>query len=229
MQALRIATLLFFAAFCNVAVAQPLYGIAMHGDPALPADYTHFPYVNPNVKKGGRISYGVVGTFDNLNPFILKSMRTTARGMWDPDYGNLVYESLMQRSRDEPFTLYGLLAQTVEWDESRSFIQFNLNPNAKWSDGQSVTPEDVIFTFELLRDKGRVVFSSPLQTVDKMEKVGEHGVRIHFNDKANRETPLIIATLPILPKHATDPESFDRTTLAIPVGSGPNNRDRAGR
>ncbi|EJK84863.1 extracellular solute-binding protein [Rhizobium sp. AP16] len=222
MQALRIATLLFFAAFCNVAAAQPLYGIAMHGDPALPADYTHFPYVNPNVKKGGRISYGVVGTFDNLNPFILKSMRTTARGMWDPDYGNLIYESLMQRSRDEPFTLYGLLAQTVEWDESRSFIQFNLNPNAKWSDGQPVTPEDVIFTFELLRDKGRVVFSSPLQAVSKMEKVGEHGVLIHFNDKANRETPLIIASsLPILPKHATDPESFDRTTLAIPIGSGP--------
>ncbi|MFT4184409.1 MAG: extracellular solute-binding protein [Rhizobium sp.] len=222
MQALRIAIFLFFSAFSTVAAAQPLYGIAMHGDPALPADYTHFPYVNPNVKKGGRINYGVVGTFDNLNPFILKSMRTTARGMWDPDYGNLVYESLMQRSRDEPFTLYGLLAQTVEWDDSRSFIQFNLNPKARWSDGQPVTPEDVIFTFQLLSEKGRVPFSSWLQTIGKMEKVGEHGVLIHFNDKANRETPLIIASsLPILPKHTTDPESFDRTTLALPVGSGP--------
>ena len=222
MQALRIATLLFFAAFCNAAAAQPLYGIAMHGDPALPADYTHFPYVNQNVKKGGHINYGVVGTFDNLNPFILKSMRTTARGMWDPEYGNLIFETLMQRSRDEPFTLYGLLAQTVEWDDSRSFIQFNLNPNAKWSDGQPVTPEDVIFTFELLRDKGRITFSTPLETISKMEKVGEHSVLIHFNEKANRETPLIIASLmPILPKHATDPEGFDRTTLSIPIGSGP--------
>ncbi len=222
MQALRIATLLFFTAFCNAAAAQPLYGIAMHGDPALPADYTHFPYVNPNVKKGGRISYGVVGTFDNLNPFILKSMRTTARGMWDPDFGNLIYEPLMQRSRDEPFTLYGLLAQTVEWDDSRSYIQFNLNPKAKWSDGQPVTPDDVIFTFELLRDKGRVPLSSWLDTIGKIEKVGDHGVLIHFNDKANRETPLIIASsLPILPKHAIDPDNFDRTSLGIPIGSGP--------
>ncbi len=84
MQALRIAIFLFFSAFCSAAAAQPLFGIAMHGDPALPADYTHFPYVNPNVKKGGHVSYGVVGTFDNLNPFILKSMRTTARGMSGP-------------------------------------------------------------------------------------------------------------------------------------------------
>ncbi len=222
MQALRIAVFLFFAALCNAAAAQPLYGIAMHGDPALPADFKHFPYVNPDVKKGGRISYGVVGTFDNLNPFILKSMRTTARGMWDPEFGNLVYEPLMQRSRDEPFTLYGLLAQTVEWDDSRSYIQFNLNPDAKWSDGQPVTPDDVIFTFQILRDKGRVPFSSWLDTIASMEKVGEHGVLIRFNEKANRETPLIIASsLPILPKHATDPDNFDRTTLSIPIGSGP--------
>ncbi|MBB3453236.1 peptide/nickel transport system substrate-binding protein [Rhizobium sp. BK313] len=222
MQALRIAIFLFFSAFCSAAAAQPLFGIAMHGDPALPSDYTHFPYVNPNVKKGGHVSYGVVGTFDNLNPFILKSMRTTARGMWDPEFGNLVYEPLMQRSRDEPFTLYGLLAQTVEWDESRSYLQFNLNPNAKWSDGQPVTPDDVIFTFQLLRDKGRVPFSSWLDTIGKIEKVGDHSVLIHFNDKANRETPLIIASsLPILPKHAIDPDSFDRTTLSIPIGSGP--------
>ncbi len=222
MQALRIAIFLIFSAFCSAAAAQPLYGIAMHGDPALPADYTHFPYVNPNVKKGGHINYGVVGTFDNLNPFILKSMRTTARGMWDPDYGNLIYESLMQRSRDEPFTLYGLLAQTVEWDDSRSYIQFNLNPNAKWSDGQPVTPEDVIFTFQLLHDKGRVPFSSWLDAVGKIEKVGDHSVLVRFNEKANRETPLIIASsLPILPKHAIDSDSFDRTTLSIPIGSGP--------
>ncbi len=204
------------------ALAQPLHGIAMHGEPALPPDFQHFPYVKPDVKKGGRIAYGVVGTFDNLNPFILKSMRTTARGMWDPQFGNLVVEPLMQRSRDEPFTLYGLLAETVEWDEERSFIQFNLNPRAKWSDGQPVTPEDVIFTFELLREKGRVPFSSRLNTVEKMEKTGEHSVRFTFNDKADRETPLIIAFgTPILPKHATNAERFDQTTLTPLVGSGP--------
>ncbi|MFC6444324.1 extracellular solute-binding protein [Shinella zoogloeoides] len=201
--------------------AAPVHGIAMHGEPALPPDYKHFSYVNPDVKKGGRIAYGVVGTFDNLNPFILKSMRTTARGMWDPEFGNLVYESLMQRSRDEAFTMYGLIAETVEWDEDRTFIQFNLNPKARWADGEPVTPEDVIFSFELLRDKGRAPFSRRLEAVDKLEKIGEHSVRFTFSDKADRELPLLLALSPILPKHAIDVETFDRTSLASPLGSGP--------
>lgn len=203
------------------ALAAPVHGIAMHGAPALPPDYTHFSYVNPDVKKGGRVAYGVVGTFDNLNPFILKSMRTTARGMWDPEFGNLVYESLMQRSRDEAFTMYGLLAETVEWDDDRTFIQFNLNPKARWADGKPVTPEDVIFSFELLRDKGRAPFSRRLENVRALEKAGEHGVRFTFTDKADRELPLLLALSPILPRHAIDVEAFDRTTLAFPLGSGP--------
>ncbi|TCU13057.1 extracellular solute-binding protein [Rhizobium sullae] len=218
---LRVILPLAFTLFCGAVAASPLHGIAMHGEPALPPDYKHFSYVNPDVKKGGKISYGVVGTFDNLNPFILKSMRTTARGMWDPDYGNLVYESLLLRSRAEPFTLYGLLAETVEWDEDRTFIQFNLNPKAKWSDGQPVTPEDVMFSFELLRDKGRVPFANRLSLVSKMEKVGERSVRFTFNDKADRETPMIFGLMPVLPKHAIDPETFDRTSLVPPLGSGP--------
>lgn len=201
--------------------AAPVHGIAMHGEPALPPDYKHFSYVNPDVKKGGRIAYGVVGTFDNLNPFILKSMRTTARGVWDPEFGNLVYESLLQRSRDEAFTMYGLLAETVEWDDDRTFVQFNLNPKARWSDGEPVTPEDVIFTFQLLRDKGRTPFNRRLESVAKLEKVGERGVRFTFNDKADREIPLLLALSPILPKHAIDVETFDRTSLAAPLGSGP--------
>jgi len=222
MRVLRVAIFLAAAIACGAARAEPLHGIAMHGEPALPADYKAFPYVNPSVKKGGHITYGVVGTFDNLNPFILKSMRTTARGMWDPDFGNLVYETLMLRSRDEAFTLYGLLAQSVEWDDKRSFIQFNLNPAAKWSDGQPVTPDDVIFSFNLLRDKGRVPFANRLNAVASMEKVGEHSVRFTFNDKADRETPMIIASsTPILPKHAINPDKFDQTSLAAPIGSGP--------
>jgi peptide/nickel transport system substrate-binding protein len=204
------------------ALAEPVHGIAMHGSPALRPDYKHFPYVNPDVKKGGRVTYGVVGTFDSLNPFILKSMRTSARGIWDPAFGNLIFESLMTRSSDEPFTLYGLLAESVEWNDDRTFIQFNLNPKAKWSDGQPVTPDDVIFSFELLRDKARIPFSSRLAPVAKMEKAGEHGVRLTFNEKADREFPLILATgTPILPKHATDPVTFDQSTLKPPVGSGP--------
>ncbi|WP_438753563.1 extracellular solute-binding protein [Pararhizobium sp. O133] len=204
-----------------VAQAEPVHGIAMHGQPALAADFKNFPYVNPNVKKGGKIAYGVVGTFDNLNPFILKSMRTTARGMLDPEYGNLIYDALMQRSRDEAFALYPLLAETVEWDDDRTFIQFNLNPKAKWADGQPVTPEDVIFTFELFRDKGRVPFSTRMAKVAKLEKVGDRSVRFTFNEEADREFPLLIAMTPILPKHATDVATFDQTSLKFPLGSGP--------
>ncbi|WP_371823929.1 ABC transporter substrate-binding protein [Phyllobacterium sp. 628] len=194
----------------------------MRGEPALPADYQYFPYVNPDAPKGGAITYGVVGTFDSLNPFLVKSMRTYARGMFgDPEFGNLVYESLMQRSADEPFTMYGLLAEKVETDADRTWVEFTLNPKAKWSDGQSVTPDDVIFTFDILTQKGRPPFNTRMKLISKIEKVGEHGVRITFNDQANREFPLVLALMPVLPKHAVDAENFDRSPLNIPIGSGP--------
>jgi peptide/nickel transport system substrate-binding protein len=218
----RILMIVLLAAWPLPLAAAPLHGIAMHGEPDLPADYRHFDYVNPTVKKGGSVRYGVVGTFDSLNPFNLKSIRTTARGIWDPAFGNLVYETLMVRSGNEPFTLYGLLAQSVEWDDSRSFIQFNLDPRARWSDGVPVTPDDVIFSMEVLRDKGRIPFSDRLARVERMEKVGTHGVRFTFNETADREFPLILASAtPILPKHAIDAATFDQSTLKTPVGSGP--------
>lgn len=217
--------LIFLLAAClfhaGLAFAEPLHGIAMHGTPALPPGFTHFPYVNPDVKKGGHLKFGVVGTFNNLNPFIVKAKRTTARGMWDPELGNFVIEQLMMRSKDEPFTMYGLLAETAEWDEARTYIQFNLNPKARWSDGQPVTPEDVMFTFELMRDKGRPPFSTRLKKVAKMEKIGEHSVKFTFTKDADREFPLLLALSPVLPKHATKVEGFDETTLVPPIGSGP--------
>ena len=104
-----------------------------------------------------------------------------------------------------PSRYYGLLAETVEWDEDRSFIQFNMNPNAKWSDGEPLTADDVIFTFNLLKDKGRPPYNRRLNLVEKMEKVGENSVRFTFNADANRETPLIFALMPVLPQHAIDP------------------------
>jgi peptide/nickel transport system substrate-binding protein len=217
-----MTALLSAVAATGPAAAEPLHGIAMHGAPDLPPDYKNFPYVDPQVKKGGMIRYGVVGTYDSLNPFNLKSIRTTARGVWDPAFGNLIYETLMVRSSDEPFTLYGLLAESVEWDDARSFIQFNLNPKARWSDGEPVTADDVIFSFEILRDKGRVPFSQRLDLVSKMEKVGDRSVRFTFKPTANRELPLILASsTPILPRHAIDPATFDQSTLKPPIGSGP--------
>lgn len=204
-----------------LAHAEPLHGIAMHGEPALPADFTHLPYVNPDAPKGGKVTYGVVGSFDSVRPFIVKSMRTTARGLADPVFGNLVYEPLMQRSQDEPFTLYGLLAETVEWDDERSFIQYNINPAARWSDGEPVTADDVIFTMELFKEKGRPPYSTRLNRVEKMEKAGPLSVRFTFNDSSNREFPLILSLTPVLPKHATDAASFDQSTLEPGIGSGP--------
>jgi peptide/nickel transport system substrate-binding protein len=200
---------------------EPVHAIAMHGEPTLPPGFDHLPYVNPDAPKGGEITYGVVGTFDSLNPFILQSMRTTARGVIDQEFGDLVFESLMYRSRDEPFTLYGLIAETVQWDEDRTYIQFNLNPKARFSDGEKITPEDVIFSFELLAEKGRPPYRNRLDQVESLVKLDEDSVRFTFTEEAGRELPLLIAMSPILPEHATDVENFDRSTLEPMIGSGP--------
>lgn len=216
-----IAAISFLAFSLQPAMSEPKHAIAMQGDPALPADYTHFDYVNPDAPKGGNITYCVVGSFDNLNPFILKSLRTTARGMMDLNYGNLVFEPLMTRNYDEAFSLYGLLADSADMDPERKSIEFHLNPNAKWSDGEPVTPEDVLFTYDVFTDKGRPPYRDRMSLIAKLEKTGDHSVRFTFNDKANRETPLIIALTPIIPKHAFDKETFDKTTLKPVIGSGP--------
>ncbi len=205
----------------GAAAGQRLHGLAMHGAPALPAGFDHLPYANPQAPKGGEIRYGVVGTFDNLNPFILKGMRTTARGVIDPEYGNLVFESLMFRSRDEAFTVYGLLAESIEIDDARSFITFHINPDARWSDGQPVSAQDVAFTFELLRDKGRPPFNRRLVDVERMEILSERSIRFVFKPSASRELPLIIGLTPILPAHASHVETFEQTTLEPMIGSGP--------
>ncbi len=221
-----IAATSFLALSALPALSEPKHGIAMQGEPALPPDYQHFDYVNPDAPKGGNITYCVVGSFDNLNPFILKSLRTTARGMIDTVYGNLVFEPLMQRNYDEPFSLYGLLADSADMDPERKSIEFHLNPNAKWSDGQPVTPEDVLFTYDVFTDKGRPPYSDRMSMIAKLEKTGEHSVKFTFNDKANREIPLIVALTPIVPKHAFDKDTFDKTTLKPLIGSGPYTVDK---
>jgi peptide/nickel transport system substrate-binding protein len=192
----------------------------MQGEPALPPDYRHFSYVNPDAPKGGSITYCVIGSFDNLNPFIVKSLRTTARGVIDVIFGNLVFESLMTRNADEAFSLYGLLAETIDITPDRKTVEFNLNPNAKWSDGKPVTPEDVLFTYEVYTEKGRPPYSDRMAKIAKLEKTGERSVRFTFNEHADREFPLIIAMTPILPKHAFDKATFDQTTLKPVTGSG---------
>lgn len=203
------------------ADAEPVHGIAMRGKPALPADFQYLPYANPEAPQGGRLVYGVYGTFDDLNPFDIKSIRTGARGLWEPVFGNLVFEALMMRSRDEPFTLYGLLAEKVELPEDRGWIEFHLNPKAAFSDGEPVKVDDVLFTFELLLEKGRPPYSSRMKQVESVEQTGERSFKITFNEQASRETPLLFGLMPVLAKHATDPETFGQTTLKPPIASGP--------
>lgn len=201
--------------------AEPAHAIAMQGEPALKDGFRNFPYVNPDAPKGGSVTYCVVGSFDNLNPFIIKSLRTTARGMIDTIYGNLVFEPLMQRSADEAFSLYGLLADSIDITPDRRVAEFHLNPDAKWSDGEPVTADDVLFTYEVYTEKGRPPYSDRMKKIAKLEKTGERSVRFTFNELADREFPLIIAMTPIVPKHAFDKETFDQTTLKPLIGSGP--------
>jgi peptide/nickel transport system substrate-binding protein len=210
-------------AFPSVIMAAPSHAIAMHGEPALPADFPHFPYVNPEAPRGGRIDYAVPGSFDSLNPFIVQG--DASRGLFDQTFGNNVFETLMARSRDEAFSLYPLLAQSIDTDAERSYVEFTLDPRAKFSDGSPVAPEDVIFSLQLLHDKGRPLYTRWIDAVAKMEKVGEKGVRLTFNDKADRESPLLLALLPIMPKHATDAENFDKSTLKPLIASGPYRID----
>ncbi len=219
-------TAAFLLAGSVSTLAEPKYGIAMQGEPELPAGFTHFRYANPDAPKGGNVTYCVVGSFDNLNPFIIKSLRTTARGMIDTIYGNLVFEPLMQRNYDEPFGLYGLLADSVDMDPERKWIEFHIDPKAKWSDGQPVTPEDVLFTYDVFTEKGRPPYSDRMKRVEKLEKTGERSVRFTFNELSDREFPLIIAMTPIIPKHAFDKETFDKTTLKPLIGSGPYTVDK---
>ncbi|HEV7255690.1 MAG TPA: extracellular solute-binding protein [Mesorhizobium sp.] len=190
----------------------------MHGEPALPPDFQHFSYVNPDAPKGGRVTYGWTGTFNSVNPFIVQG--SGARGLLDLIFGYNTFDSLMLRSNDEPFTLYPLVAESVETDDARSFVEFTIDPRAKFSDGRPIRPEDVIFTVELLRDKGLPRYGSTAKKIERMEKVGERGVRFTFK-QPDRELPLILGLMPVLPEHAIDRENFDKSTLTPILGSGP--------
>jgi peptide/nickel transport system substrate-binding protein len=193
---------------------EPSHAIAMHGSPALAAGFSHFRYVNPEAPKGGRLVASIVGTFDSLNPLIVK-------GLAFEHVRAYVVESLMARGFDEPFTLYGLLAQTVETDAARSYVTFALDPRARFSDGRPVTADDVIFSWQLLRDKGRANYRAYYTKVRRAEALAERAVRFDLVGAQDRELPLILGLMPILPKHATDPASFDQTSFAAPLGSGP--------
>jgi len=191
------------------------HGIAMHGNPALPDGFDHLPYANPQAPKGGVLHLAFQGTFDSLNPFNLKA-GSTAQGL-----NTNIFETLMARSYDEPFTLYGLIAKSIETDAERSFVTFHLDPRARFSDGTPITSDDVAFTFNLLKTKGRPQQRAAYAQVRGVDVPDAATIRYDLTGLGDREMPLILALMPVLPHHAVDPVKFEDTSLTIPVGSGP--------
>lgn len=210
---LHIGVLAVFLAATDSEVMAESHGIAMHGKPELASDFTHLPYANPEAPKGGVITFGEVGTFDSLNPFIIK-------GSYPWELRGQTFESLLARNYDEPFTLYGLIAEKIVAAEDRSWVEFYLREAARFSDGTPITIADVMWSMETLGTKGRPNYRNIWRKVASHELVGSRGVRIHFAD-ADREAALILGLMPILKAAEWDGRDFADTTLKPITGSGP--------
>ncbi len=211
-----LGALLCLAALTQTGAARssPSHGIAMHGQPGLEDGFSSFAYVNPTAPKGGTVTFAAIGTYDNTNPMIVKGI--AAKGLRAH-----VFESLMTRNLDEPFSLYGLLAESIDVPDDRSWVEFRLREHAKFSDGMPVTVEDVIFSLEVLRDHGRPNFRSYYSKVVRTERRGPRSVRFVFEAGADRELPLILGLMAVLPRHRYSKTTFEQTTLVKPLGSGP--------
>jgi len=210
---LLTALLALSASGSGLCAAQPrvMHGMAMHGTPKYGPDFRHYDYVNPDAPKGGTIRLGVPGTFDSFNSFIAKGNAGAGAS----------FETLLASSADEPFSEYGLIAGTIEVPDDRSWIIFTLRPEARWHDGKPITVEDVIWSLNTLKTKGQPFFRFYYRSVAGAEQVGPRRVKFTFSEKGNRELPLIVGQMPILPKHYWETRNFQATTLEPPLGSGP--------
>lgn len=198
----------------GTAQAAPEHGIAMHGAPKYPANFTHLDYVRADAPKGGELRRALTGSFDSLNHYVIKGNPGAGR--------ELVHETLLKRAWDEPFTMYGLVADTVETPNDRSWVAFTIRPEARFHDGSPLTVDDVIFSFETLRDKGRPNHRLYYRKVTRVERVGSRGVRFTFQPGSDdRELPLIMGLMPILSRSYYATHTFDESTLTPPLGSGP--------
>ena len=191
----------------------PRHAIAMHGEPKYGPGFKHFEYINPNAPKGGEARLASQGGYDSFNGFISKGEAADGIGG--------IYDTLMAASADEPFSQYGLLAETVETPEDRSWVKFTLRRDARWHDGEPITADDVIWTFNILLAKGAPFYRFYYGSVAKAEKLDGRTVKFTFKAGENRELPLIIGQLAVLPKHYWEARDFSKTTLEPPLGSGP--------
>ncbi|MGY8819892.1 MAG: extracellular solute-binding protein [Pseudomonadales bacterium] len=203
-----------------LAEAAPQHALTLYGElPKYPPDFSHFEYVNPDAPKGGTLRQAGFGSFDSLNPFINK-------GVAADDIG-LVYDTLTTNSLDEPFTVYGLLAEKIEKGPNNEWVRFYLRPEAKFHDGEPVEAEDVVFTFETLISKGAPHYRGYYADVEKAVIEGPRRVRFDFKHAGNRELPLILGQLPVLPKHWWTDKDFATGSMEAPLGSGPYRIERA--
>lgn len=215
---IAVALVLVFAAVTDGSAApaaeqiiHKAHAIAMRGEPKYGPEFKHFDYVNPDAPKGGEMRLAVTGTYDSFNPYIIRGVAAAGIGA----------ETLTVASADEPFTRYGLIAESIEWPEDRSWVIFTLRPEARWHDGKPITVDDVIFSFETLKAKGAPIYRFYYRSIVKAEKVGKRRVKFTFNEPGNRELPLVAGEMPILPKHYWEGRDFERTTLEPPLTSGP--------
>jgi len=189
------------------------HGYSIYGDLKYGPGFKHFEYVNPNAPKGGTVKLAGIGTFDSLNPFILKGVTAAGAGF--------LFDTLTEQSADEPFSEYGLLVEKIEMPEDRSWVAFMLRPNARWHDGTPVTSDDIIFTFEILMSKGHPFYRAYYHDVLRAEKISRLKVKFIFREGSNPELPLIMGQLPVISKRYYTEHPFDKTSLEPPIGSGP--------
>lgn len=189
------------------------HGVSIFGDLKYPENFLHFSYVNPDAPKGGTVKMATLGTYDSLNPFILKGV--PAAGI------DMIYDTLMKSAADEAAAEYGLIAESAQVDPDGNWVIFTVRSTARWHDGTPITADDVVFSFNIIKEKGHPQYKSYYRDVTSVEMLDERRVKFHFADPKNRELALIIGQLPILPKAYYDNVDFEKTTLTPPLGSGP--------
>ncbi|HEA52586.1 hypothetical protein LCGC14_0755840 [marine sediment metagenome] len=198
----------------QAALIQPAHGIAMHGNPKYPEGFSHFDYVNADAPKGGTLKMAVVANgFDSFNPFDI-------RGVAAAGISNYLYDTLLESSADEPFSMYGLIAESIETPNDRSYVVFNLRDAARFQDGEPITAEDVKFSFDTLIKKGHPFYRNYYADVSKVTVESRLRIRFDFQKTSNRELPLILGQMPILPAHYWKEHEFGKNGLTPPVGSG---------
>jgi microcin C transport system substrate-binding protein len=211
-----LALMLSLTAF-GVAQAVVTYGMSLYGEYKYQPDFTHFDYADPNAPKGGTMKLETIGTFDTLNPFVIKGVPAAGIGE--------IFDTLMTRSEDEAATDYPLIAESADLAADRLSVLFTLRKEARFQDGSPITPDDVVWSFGILRDKGQPLYRFYYGDVTKVEIEGDRGVRFYFKSADNRELPAILSEMPVLSKAYWSTRDFEKTTLEPPLGSGPYKID----